>query len=92
MAAIAQLRKLPKDLVMLGNQPAHHLGFLFFVIHCSISGLVVEYIVAIDVTRVRFPADALLRLMRNLGDLSDRSTRAQNNTATAQLLARPTHT
>ena len=27
--------------------------------HMSISGLVVEYIVAIDVTRVRFPADAL---------------------------------
>jgi hypothetical protein len=26
----------------------------------SISGLVVEYIVAIDVTRVRFPADAYL--------------------------------
>ena len=26
----------------------------------SISGLVVEYIVAIDVTRVRFPADAFL--------------------------------
>ena len=26
-----------------------------------ISGLVVEYIVAIDVTRVRFPADALWR-------------------------------
>ena len=25
----------------------------------SISGLVVEYIIAIDVTRVRFPADAL---------------------------------
>ena len=25
----------------------------------SISGLVVEYIVAIDVTRVQFPADAL---------------------------------
>ena len=25
----------------------------------SISGLVVEYIVAIDVTRVRFPADAI---------------------------------
>ena len=25
----------------------------------SISGLVVEYIVAIDVTRVRFPADAV---------------------------------
>ena len=27
----------------------------------SISGLVVEYIVAIDVTRVRFPADAFFR-------------------------------
>ena len=28
--------------------------------HCiGVSGLVVEYIVAIDVTRVRFPADAL---------------------------------
>ena len=26
----------------------------------SISGLVVEYVVAIDVTRVRFPADAFL--------------------------------
>ena len=29
----------------------------------SISGLVVEYIVAIDVTRVRFPADAFLRVL-----------------------------
>ena len=29
----------------------------------SISGLVVEYIVAIDVTRVRFPADAYLVYM-----------------------------
>ena len=28
----------------------------------SISGLVVEYIVAIDVTRVRFPADAQAKL------------------------------
>ena len=27
----------------------------------SIRGLVVEYVVAIDVTRVRFPADALIR-------------------------------
>ena len=27
-----------------------------------ISGLVVEYIVAIDVTRVRFPADAFARM------------------------------
>ena len=29
----------------------------------GISGLVVEYIVAIDVTRVRFPADAFLRVL-----------------------------
>ena len=29
----------------------------------SISGLVVEYIVAIDVTRVRFPADALFEFV-----------------------------
>ena len=28
----------------------------------GISGLVVEYIVAIDVTRVRFPADAFCKL------------------------------
>ena len=28
-----------------------------------ISGLVVEYVVAIDVTRVRFPADALFRFL-----------------------------
>ena len=31
----------------------------------SISGLVVEYIVAIDVTRVRFPADALFEFPPN---------------------------
>ena len=31
----------------------------------SISGLVVEYIVAIDVTRVRFPADALFTCVYN---------------------------
>ena len=30
----------------------------FTIVGRSISGLVVEYIVAIDVTRVRFPADA----------------------------------
>ena len=29
-------------------------------VNIGISGLVVEYIVAIDVTRVRFPADALI--------------------------------
>ena len=29
----------------------------------SISGLVVEYIVAIEVTRVRFPADAILHFL-----------------------------
>ena len=31
---------------------------LWIIIISSISGLVAEYIVAIDVTRVRFPADA----------------------------------
>ena len=35
----------------------------------SISGLVVEYIVAIDVTRVRFPADTSVRVFfLSLGD------------------------
>ena len=31
-----------------------------FLVGTGISGLVVEYIVAIDVTRVRFPADAFV--------------------------------
>ena len=35
-----------------------HRHAFFFEALQSISGLVVEYIVAIDVTRVRFPADA----------------------------------
>ena len=35
----------------------------------SISGLVVEYIVAIDVTRVRFPADASFSLNWGIGGL-----------------------
>ena len=33
-------------------------GIVRFLVGTGISGLVVEYIVAIDVTRVRFPADA----------------------------------
>ncbi len=33
-----------------------------FILIISISGLVVEYIVAIDVTRARFPADAYTML------------------------------
>ena len=33
---------------------------MHFVCHAGISGLVVEYNVAIVVTRVRFPADAFL--------------------------------
>ena len=36
------------------------------VICVSISGLVVEYIVAIDVTRVRFPADAFVDWWRGM--------------------------
>ena len=38
------------------------LGRGFGPVPHSISGLVVEYIVAIDVTRVRFPADAFVRI------------------------------
>ena len=34
------------------------LGHMSAAVDMGISGLVVEYIVAIDVTRVRFPADA----------------------------------
>ena len=44
-----------------------------------ISGLVVEYIVAIDVTRVRFPADALRRLRfapPNHGNVDQRDSTA----------------
>ena len=40
------------------HEPTLHAGR--GLVLSSISGLVVEYIVAIDVTRVRFPADALL--------------------------------
>lgn len=43
-------------LKVLGSIPSG--GFLGKSSMASISGLVVEYIVAIDVTRVRFPADA----------------------------------
>ena len=44
----------------------------------SISGLVVEYIVAIDVTRVRFPADAFLHL-------NGETTQVLNDRLTCQL-------
>ena len=40
------------------------LAFLHHSFAKSISGLVVEYIVAIDVTRVRFPADAYMVLRK----------------------------
>ena len=36
-----------------------------------ISGLVVEYIVAIDVTRVRFPADAQVKLARLVREVTE---------------------
>ena len=54
--------------VVLGMRPLT-LPSLTLGDHCpdgpcnSISGLVVEYIVAIDVTRVRFPADACIALL-----------------------------
>ena len=47
------------------HEPTLHAGR--GLVLSSISGLVVEYIVAIDVTRVRFPADALflpIKLLR----------------------------
>ena len=37
---------------------------MMYAYFSSISGLVVEYIVAIDVTRVRFPADACVVAVR----------------------------
>ena len=40
---------------MLASVPS----FVRAIVNICISGLVVEYIVAIDVTRVRFPADAI---------------------------------
>ena len=59
MAAIAQLSECcQKILISSAISHAHHLAFLFLRDDCSISGLVAEYIVAIDVTQVRFPADA----------------------------------
>ena len=41
----------------LPNASRQITGLLAF--HISIGGLILEYIVAIDVTRVRFPADAI---------------------------------
>ena len=60
---------------MIGGFNRFYLGFLGascfdgLVFHRKhrISGLVVEYIVAIDVTRVRFPADALFPYTQNGG-------------------------
>ena len=46
----------------------------------SISGLVVEYIVAIDVTQVRFPADAeMWRELVSLGKLEASTCKTQEN-------------
>ena len=43
----------------------------------GISGLVVEYIVAIDVTRVRFPADALELMWDLAATAEDRAVRVR---------------
>ena len=45
-----------KECLVLNNRTCHSKQRIHIPV--SISGLVVEYIVAIDVTRVRFPADA----------------------------------
>jgi hypothetical protein len=42
------------------EMPVQGTAVLILKTSSSISGLVVEYIAAIDVTRVRFPADAFL--------------------------------
>ena len=47
--------------------------------HHSISGLVVEYIVAIDVTRVRFPADAGVGEAGKGGRLEERSPKKRQS-------------
>ena len=44
--------------LVLNFSPLHEHGISGSATDGGISGLVVEYIVAIDVTRVRFPADA----------------------------------
>ena len=57
---------MPLHLQRMGSMVARHsqwssclrVSVILIVFVNSISGLVVEYIVAIDVTRVRFPADA----------------------------------
>ena len=48
---------LHPDIVPKSVEAARKRGHSVWTLH-GISGLVVEYIVAIDVTRVRFPADA----------------------------------
>ena len=54
-----QNRTVPSAYFRTGRHTGPYTLFLDAHIMC-ISGLVVEYVVAIDVTRVRFPADAFL--------------------------------
>ena len=61
---------MPLHLQRMGSMVARHsqwssclrVSVILIVFVNSISGLVVEYIVAIDVTRARFPADACFGL------------------------------
>ena len=55
----------------------------------SISGLVVEYIVAIDVTRVRFPADAMLCFPMSFSTVAARGQRSSNIVASTESLGLP---
>ena len=54
----------PKTPMQTHSQLSAHVSHVIlhttaqFIFNISISGLVVEYIVAIDVTRAQFPADA----------------------------------
>lgn len=51
----------------------------------GISGLVVEYIVAIDVTRVRFPADALFQCPTCLSETLQEETLFPMNTSMCKM-------
>ena len=59
-------------LAIAANNPREHSLWKGNHSNRSISGLVVEYIVAIDVTRVRFPADALLSFVQGAADMHSR--------------------
>jgi hypothetical protein len=71
-----------KHMMSWGNQNEVHPTFKWDM---SISGLVVEYIVAIDVTRVRFPADALFQCPICLSETLQEDTLFPMNTSMCKM-------